>query len=236
MDDERTGQAVLRGHGDRDVNHGRTIWLAALAALLVLGSACGGDDDGGTKDSGTGNSGGGAGKEPASSGSGGGDKDASASGGGSGSGSGSDKDSGTGNGGGGNELVDAGGSSDGGGLEVCGAESCGPPMCCADAFQSLCGLKVNARACLPPQPSSTMADDRCPSVSIMNGAFMIPSCCTDDGKCGINAQAAGMGCISLEEVIAYTSGMGMARDGGAPPGMGMGTGFGIMWPEPKACN
>lgn len=224
MDDERTGQAVPRGHGDRDVNHGRSIWLAALAALLVLGSACGDDDGGETKDSGTSSGGGGSGDKDASSSSGGsgsGDKDASSSGGGIGGGS--DKDSGTGAGGD-TALVDAG-SSDGGGIEQCGAEVCASPMCCADAFQSKCGLQVNARACLPPQPSTTMSDPNCPSVSIMNGAFMIPSCCTDDGKCGINAQAAGMGCISLEEVIAFTS-----SDAGG------GTGAGIMWPEPKACN
>ena len=231
MDDERTGQRVRRGHGDRDVNHGRTIWLAALAALLVLGSSACGDDDsgGGEKDSGTGH--GGAGHTPT----GGGGDDAGAPSGGSGS---ADKDSGTGasageggesgGGGGSTELVDAG-SSDGGGIELCGSETCGTPMCCADAFQSLCGLRVNAKACLPPQPTSVESDPNCPSVSFMNGAFMIPSCCTDDGKCGINAQA--MGCISLEEVIAYTSGMS-GGDGGAPMGMG----FGIMWPEPKACN
>jgi hypothetical protein len=233
MDDERRGQTAPRGHGDRDVNHGRTIWLAALAALLVLGtSACGDDDSGGGDDDDS--AGSGSAGHPAG---GDGDKDSGAPSGGSGTGSSSDKDSGTpaaGEGGsGGDVLVDAG-SSDGGGLELCGGETCGSPMCCADAFQSLCGLRVNARACLPPQPTSTESDERCPSVSINNGAFMIPSCCTEEMKCGINAQAAGMGCISLEEVIAYTSGMG-GGDGGMAP-MGMGMGFGIMWPEPKACN
>ncbi len=214
------------------MNHGRTIWLAALAALLVLGNSACGDDDGGGGDEDSAGTSGGAGHTPS-----GDDKDAGEPGGASGTGSSSDKDSGTpsagegGGGGGGTTLVDAG-SSDGGGLEQCGSETCGSPMCCADAFQSLCGLQVNARACLPPQPASTMSDDRCPSVSINNGAFMIPSCCTEDMKCGINAQAAGMGCISLEEVIRYTSGMA-GGDGGMAP---MGMGFGIMWPEPKACN
>jgi hypothetical protein len=207
----------------------RSIWLAALMALLVLGSACGkdsgGDDDGNSSESGS--SGGG----DTDAATGGGDTDAAtggdeggSSGGGDEGGSGGDE----GGTGGGVVPIDAG-AVDSGGIEVCGAETCADPMCCADAFASQCGLKLNARACLPPQPSSTMSDERCPSVSIMGGAFMIASCCTDDMRCGIDANAAGMGCISLEEVRAFSS-MG-ATDGGTGTGIG-----GIRWPEPMACN
>jgi hypothetical protein len=207
----------------------RSIWFAALAALLVLGSACGSSDDGGDDDDDS--SEGAAGDDS----SGGGDTDAATSEGdeaGSGGSSGGDDEGGSGGdeGGTGGDIdvpIDAG-PVDSGGIEVCGAETCADPMCCADAFASQCGLKLNVRACLPPQPSSTMSDERCPSVSIMGGAFMIASCCTDDMRCGIDANAAGMGCISLEEVRAFTS--MSSGDGGTGPGSG------IMWPEPQACN
>ena len=46
---------------------------------------------------------------------------------------------------------------------------------------------------------------------------MIASCCTDDMRCGIDANAAGMGCISLEEVRAFTS--MNASDGGTGVGL-----------------
>jgi hypothetical protein len=202
--------------------------LAALAALLLIGSACGGDDDGG----GGGDEGGGDRGKDAASGGGDDDKDAAPPAGGGSADSGAPGGSGSDEGGEGGgeggtggdvELPDAG-MSDAGGVEICGAEVCADPMCCADAFVSKCGVRINARACLPPTMTTAMSDERCPSVSIMGGAFMIASCCTDDGKCGINAAAAGMGCISLEEVRAFSS-MG-----------GMGMGFAIEWPEPQACN
>ena len=207
------------------------MWLAALAALLVLGSSCG-DDDGGGDDEGPGDSPSGGDKD-SGSGASDDDKDA-ASGGGAGDddppASGGSGDSGSSAGGTGGDVtpIDAG-MVDSGGIEVCGAETCADPMCCADAFVSRCGIRVNARACLPPAPTSTMSDERCPSVSIMNGAFNIPSCCTEDMKCGIDAAAAGMGCISLEEVRAFST-RNMADGGGGGPTAG------IMWPEPKACN
>jgi hypothetical protein len=200
------------------VTHGR-IFIVTLAALLALGSACGGDDDDteGTKN---GKDAGGdeAGKTGGSSGKGGssgGDQDASTGGGGTGSGGG----------GTGSTTKDAGGltDEDGGTVELCGSTTCAAPECCADPFVSKCGLQVNARACLPPQMSTAMSDSRCPSVAVMGGAFMIPSCCTDDGKCGINAAAAGMGCIALETVIMYTMTQG-------------GAGMGIDWPEPQTCD
>jgi hypothetical protein len=205
--------------------------LAALAALLVLGSACGGDDDGGD---GNESGGGGGDEQDAAAGddgeageSGGGeagDGEAGESGGGE-AGDGEAGESG-GEGGTGGDVVplDAG-ASDAGDVTTCGSAVCVAPECCDDAFVSRCGLRVGEKACLPPQMSTTMSDERCPSVPISNGAFMIPSCCTEEGRCGIDANAAGMGCIALEEVIAFTS-----MDGGG------GIGATIMWPEPKACD
>jgi len=202
--------------------NGRTMATAASAALLVLalfGAGCGGDDDANAKadaggkgpgkgmDASTGSQsdGGSPGKKPTGGGS---DKDASTTGGGGGSS---------------NANLDGAVVDEDSGIEQCGAVECALPMCCADPFASMCGVQISEVACLLPVENTMSSDPRCPDVSIMNGAFSIPSCCTDDGKCGINAQQAGMGCISLEEVIMYTMSMG-------------GVGAMIPWPEPKACN
>ena len=65
-----------------------------------------------------------------------------------------------------------------------------------------------------------MADERCPSVDVM-GIFTIPSCCTEDGQCGIDATNFGGGCVELSVAAAMAAQMG----GGA-----------IEWPKPQPCK
>lgn len=102
----------------------------------------------------------------------------------------------------------------------CGVEPCEPGACCADPFAGICGVPIGENGCLMPSPEDTMSDDRCPSVDVM-GLFTIPSCCTEDGQCGIDATNFGGGCVELS----------VAADMAAA----MGGGF-IMWPSPRPCE
>jgi hypothetical protein len=81
----------------------------------------------------------------------------------------------------------------------CGSKTCTAPgggfvsACCADAETETCGMSLMGAGCSVPEPG----DARCPSVM---GFVTLPSCCTDDGMCGINAAMFGMpGCIELSE-------------------------------------
>lgn len=186
------------------------IWFPLLVGVVGVGctKTTTVDRDGGVDP-------GGGGTAHTSGGSGGGGRGGSTGGkGGSGGGAASDKDGGasmTGN--------DASALDVDGGVP-CGAEVCKPGACCADPFASLCGAPIGERACLIPSPEGVMSDMRCPSVNVMN-LFTIPSCCTEDGKCGIDATNFGSGCVEL----------GVAAEMAAQ----MGGGF-IEWPPPQDCE
>lgn len=184
-------------------------WFPLL--MLVAGVGCTKtttvDRDGGADPAG------GSGGTRASGGSGGGDRGGSGGKGGSG-GSASKDDAGAATTGADGSVLDV----DGG--VPCGAEVCKPGACCADPFVSLCGAPIGERACLIPSPEGTMSDARCPSIDVM-GLFTIPSCCTEDGQCGIDATNFGSGCVELS-VAAEMAGQ-------------MGGGF-IEWPKPRACE
>jgi hypothetical protein len=117
----------------------------------------------------------------------------------------------------------AGSGSDKG--EACGKTTCMDPepagdlkACCLDPFSNKCGTKKADGPCGPAQPAG---DSRCPSVDIMGGGAL-PSCCTTDGKCGINATMFGsMGCVELSVAAEMAKSMG----GGS-----------LMWPAPKSCD
>lgn len=78
----------------------------------------------------------------------------------------------------------------------CGAKMCTSPggfaaACCADEKTETCGMSFMGGRCSLPEPG----DERCPGVM---GLVTLPSCCTADGMCGINASMFGMpGCIEL---------------------------------------
>ena len=109
---------------------------------------------------------------------------------------------------------------------ACGSETCETPAgamgfitaCCADEATSTCGTSIMGNACAAEGES----DPRCPSLDIM-GFLMLPSCCTADNQCGIDAAMFGMpGCVDLA-----TAGEQAEMMGG---------GMGITLPEPQACT
>jgi hypothetical protein len=85
--------------------------------------------------------------------------------------------------------------------------------CCADPTKGVCGMSSMGAACSAP----AVSDPRCPGVDFM-GAFMLASCCTAAGQCGIDASMFGMGCIGLADASAMGGG-----------------GIGIL-PAPRACD
>jgi hypothetical protein len=95
-------------------------------------------------------------------------------------------------------------------------------LCCFDEFSGMCGMKSGAGSNCVMRVES---DSRCPSVSV-GGMFTLPSCCTADNMCGINAGifTGSMDCTELSQA----SMMAMMRAGG----MG---GF-ITFPPAKACE
>lgn len=106
----------------------------------------------------------------------------------------------------------------------CGNTTCKPPesgdlmACCLDPFSSTCGASKPGGICAT---AATNGDPRCPSVDVMGG-LVLPSCCTDDDKCGINAAMFGaMGCVELGTAAEMAKTMG----GGS-----------LKWPEPRACG
>ena len=111
------------------------------------------------------------------------------------------------------------------GAVACGKDICmledgeEATLCCFDEFSAKCGMKQGTmgNTCV----MRVTSDKRCPSVAVGGGMFTLPSCCTADNMCGINAGVftGGMTCTELSMA---------AMD---PRGMGM-----IMFPPPKACD
>lgn len=107
----------------------------------------------------------------------------------------------------------------------CGKTTCKAPepagdleACCLDPFSSMCGTSKAGGIC---GTSASNGDPRCPSVDVMGG-LVLPSCCTADDKCGINAAMFGaMGCVELGVAAEMAKTMG----GGS-----------LMWPQPQACG
>jgi hypothetical protein len=109
----------------------------------------------------------------------------------------------------------AAGSSQAGGVK-CGSMMCmasGPAAgfidaCCADEATSTCGTSIMGNPCSKP-----VADDpRCPGVNVM-GFIMLPSCCAQNGMCGIDASMFGMpGCVDLATAAKQAMSMGGGAD------------------------
>jgi hypothetical protein len=192
--------------------------IMRLALCLVAASlgctetTSAGGDDAGTAEGDGGSGGGSGGSGGGSGGSGGGSGGSGGGSGGSGGGSGGS------GGGSGDPVVVA----DAGAGVFCGVEVCEEGMCCADPFAGICGAPIGERGCLIPSPESTSSDPRCPSVDVM-GFFTIPSCCTEDGQCGVDGTNFNMGCIEL----------GMAAEGAMMMGGGASL---IEWPPPQPCE
>jgi hypothetical protein len=197
---------------------------AVLFSVLCIGLAtgaiaCGGGDDEGDSSSG-GDSG--AGGQSSSAGAGG----ASAGAGGSGSGQS----------GAGGATATAGAGGAGGSMAApvpCGSAECQGTgrflsACCFDEAASKCGTMIafgGDGMC----NENVDPDPRCDSV--MSSTITIPSCCTEDNRCGISFAMFGMpGCTSLEEAAMIAMG-----DGGTPSGGGTNP-FMVTLPPPKACE
>jgi hypothetical protein len=144
--------------------------------------------------------------------------------------------------GGGNAATSGGGMIECDDGVTCGSECCRMPAdsmvepCCRDVFSGECGMLGGfaGDACVAILPMDT----RCPAVTIMGANFMLPSCCTADNMCGINAGMFGMAsCIELgeAEMRAMEMAMMFGQGDGGMPGM-PGGGFMIDFPEPRACE
>jgi hypothetical protein len=109
------------------------------------------------------------------------------------------------------------------GAVACGTKTCElqedetATLCCYDEFSAACGMMNPTGGCV----RRVTPDPRCESVSLAGGMFVLPSCCTADNMCGIQAGV-------------FTGQMTCTELGAAamdPRGMGM-----IMFPPPKACD
>jgi hypothetical protein len=83
----------------------------------------------------------------------------------------------------------------------CGTAVCVSPIvgfgfinaCCADEATSICGIKTLSGSCMKPDPG----DPRCPALNF-RGLIGLPSCCSEDGQCGLEGTRVGMpGCMGL---------------------------------------
>lgn len=212
-----------------DVNHAGVLRFSVslLALSGVIAASCGGGDDGGDDEA----SGGGG---MASSAGSGGASAGAGTGGGTSTGS-SGTSGGSGSGGAGGSVAAA--------PVPCGTATCEPGTtrflrpCCFDEATAKCGTMIafgGSMAC----NENVEADPRCESV--MSRIGQIPSCCTEDMRCGISLAMFGMpGCTSIEEAQMIAMG-----DGGTPDGSGgsggaggsMSNPFAIDLPAPKACE
>jgi len=194
-----------------------------LSACLIALAACGSDDKDETPAGGAG----GAGGESGSSGASGAGEGGTAGGG----------EGGTSGGG-------SGGTGGTGGMMaepvVCGGVTCGAPSnsavrACCVAATDVCGEMVPgglAGPCAVPIEPHPDCD------SAMIRSFVIPSCCTAEGRCGISAMRFFMEpCTSIEDIIAMgTDGDAGAADGGAADDGGTGSPLGGALPEPATCT
>ena len=107
---------------------------------------------------------------------------------------------------------------------TCGTATCEAPAaamgfiaaCCADDATSTCGTSIMGGPC----GGASEGDPRCPGLDGM-GFFMLPSCCTDDSQCGIDASMFSMpGCIDLETAAEQAAMMGMSVDIPSPQSCG----------------
>jgi hypothetical protein len=110
---------------------------------------------------------------------------------------------------------DAGGDAGQSEPVVCGSTSCAPVAnaqvgtvlkpCCADEAASECGLSLAGGPCM----AMPVPDPRCESVT--QQGLTLPGCCTDTGRCGLDASQFGMaGCTSLDLIAGMAGGMAMA--------------------------
>jgi hypothetical protein len=82
---------------------------------------------------------------------------------------------------------------------ACGTKMCEPARpglpasCCADPVKGICSALSVTQQCVAPPA----ADPRCPSVTLKAFNATSNGCCTEQGMCGSDASAAGMGCIDL---------------------------------------
>ena len=189
------------------------VWLTAMLAVAAI-AGCGDDDsevtDAGASHAGTG----------ASSGKGG-NGGAGARGGAGGSAG----RSGSGGAGGRGAAGRSGGTTPA--SVKCGTATCESPAaamgfiiaCCFDEKISKCGQSIMGRPC----GAAVDADPRCPSLAIMSMGLLpdLPSCCTPEGQCGINAAMFGMpGCMDLATASQQAEMMGA----------------GITLPAPRPCS
>ncbi|MDH5672149.1 MAG: hypothetical protein OEZ06_08370 [Myxococcales bacterium] len=190
------------------------MWRAVVLLSITCGVGCSkvedtsGDDEG-TESSTSAISGGDGGASKGDDGAGQGSSDGSSDGGSSGSSSGSDEAGGSDGEATGDDsfFVDAGMYANVDGGIPCGATYCAPDACCADQFVSVCGAPIGERGCIMPPPADTSSDPRCPELNLM-GFFTLPSCCTEDGMCGIDAANFGTGCIENARFAELASQMG----------------------------
>jgi hypothetical protein len=112
----------------------------------------------------------------------------------------------------------AGSSSD---AVKCGSMMCQSPAgamgfitaCCADEKTSTCGTSAMGGTCAVP----SAGDPRCPKVEVMGFGITLPSCCTAQGQCGLDASMFGMpGCIDLATAATQAASMGMGMGGPLP--------------------
>ena len=104
----------------------------------------------------------------------------------------------------------------------CGATTCAAQgggfagfamPCCADAAKGSCGMSFMGAACTVP----SAGDSRCPTVQAFGG-ISIPSCCTMEGMCGLDASMFGFGgCTELGAAAMQASSMAMGMGGMIPP-------------------
>ena len=87
---------------------------------------------------------------------------------------------------------------------VCGEKCCGQgpgqmaPACCSDPFEGVCGMSVSVFGSTPACIKQVASVSGCPPLSV--GPISIPSCCTPEKMCGLDASLFGMpGCTELGE-------------------------------------
>jgi hypothetical protein len=194
------------------------VLFCVLCAGLTLGViACGGGDD----------------EEGSSSGGDSGGGGATAGAGGATAGAGGAAGAGSGQSGAGGATAGAGGA--GGSMATpvpCGSAACQGTgrflrACCFDEAASKCGTMI-AFGSDGTCNENVDPDPRCESV--MSSSITIPSCCTEDNRCGISFAMFGMpGCTSLEEAQMIAMGDGGMTSTGTNP-------FAVELPAPKACE